>query len=60
MGDYGNLSLRCIGIVRHAPKSKKTGKEATEADKAFEIYNEDWTWRMDKVHERDEKKEELK
>eukprot|EP00961_Rhodomonas_salina_P238395 3222089-Rhodomonas_salina.1 len=60
MGDYGNLSLRCVGIVRPPPKSKLTGLAAVASDKANETFNEDWSWRLDKVHERDELKEELK
>eukprot|EP00961_Rhodomonas_salina_P297692 3937419-Rhodomonas_salina.1 len=48
MGDYGNLSLRCIGIVRHIPKSKHSGKAATASDKAFEVYSDEWSWKMDK------------
>eukprot|EP00961_Rhodomonas_salina_P223657 3024303-Rhodomonas_salina.1 len=60
MGDYGNLTLSCIGIMRHLPKSKASGDTVTPSDKRLGVYNTDLTWRMDKIHERDERKEELK
>eukprot|EP00961_Rhodomonas_salina_P142755 1921723-Rhodomonas_salina.1 len=48
MGDYGNLSLRCIGIVRHPPRSKQRGNVVTPGDEVLCLYDEDWSWKMQK------------
>eukprot|EP00961_Rhodomonas_salina_P111762 1503704-Rhodomonas_salina.1 len=47
MGDYGNLTLRCVGIIRHPPKSIKGGHTA-DAEKDLAICNEDWSWKVEK------------
>eukprot|EP00961_Rhodomonas_salina_P027378 370601-Rhodomonas_salina.2 len=59
MGDYGNLTLRCIGIASHLPKSIKGGQSAS-GEKDLAVYNKDWTWKTEKLHKLNERKEELK